>query len=303
MRALLCLLLAGRLFAAEADESKALKLQQLYDTAFTHYREGNYAKALQGWQDILRLDPEQKTARDLIKEAREEIRRRNKDRLDVVYTGLQAGDYKKALGSLDSLIEADAHNPRYEALRGALDEVARIVPKAPQKSKAWRLATGALYEVLGPKENVKSAYNRLRYAKELDKSEARFARLLDWLLARRPELALTDTVTPGMTLLEYKRYIALNHIYDGKHHLAVDVLNEVLAVEPDDLLSLKRLGSAYFSLGRAQNAREAWKKALALAPDDEQLKKFLAKLDAAAPAPPVSAPRKARRGAKKKPAR
>lgn len=303
MRALLCLLLATRLLAAEGDESKALKLQQLYDTAFTHYREGDYAKALQGWQDILRLDPDQKTARDLIKEAREEIRRRNKDRLDVVYTGLQAGDYKKALGALDALFETDAHNPRYEALRGALDEVSRIVPKVPEKSKAWRLASGAVYEVLGPKENARDAYNRLRYAKELAPGDKSLARLLDWLLARKPELALTDTVTPGMGLLEYKRYIALNHIYDGKYHLAVDVLDEVLALEPDDLISLKRLGSAYFSLGRAQNARDAWRKALALAPDDEQLKKFVAKLDAASPAKEASVPKKARRGARKKPAR
>ncbi|MEK7746087.1 MAG: tetratricopeptide repeat protein, partial [Elusimicrobiota bacterium] len=64
-----------------------------------------------------------------------------------------------------------------------------------------------------------------------------------------------------------------------KYHLAAQVLGEVLALEPEDLTALKRLGSAYFALGRREQAAAAWNSALKLAPEAPQLLKFLKKLD------------------------
>ena len=102
-------------------------------------------------------------------------------------------------------------------------------------------------------------------------------------LSHHPEFLNTDVVTPGMNLLEYKRSIALDHMYGARYHQAIDALNEVLSLEPDDLVALKRLGSAYYSLGLHKKAREAWTRALRLAPNDPQLKKFLARLSARHP--------------------
>ena len=93
-----------------------------------------------------------------------------------------------------------------------------------------------------------------------------------------------------MKLLDYKRLVGLHHIYDGKYHLAAQVLGEVLALEPEDLTALKRLGSAYFALGRRERARSAWTDALKLAPEDPQLMKFLKKLGADAPPPADPSP-------------
>ena len=42
--------------AAEAPESKALLVQKYYDQAFGFYKTGDYGRAIQVWDDILRLD-------------------------------------------------------------------------------------------------------------------------------------------------------------------------------------------------------------------------------------------------------
>lgn len=269
------LLIASWAGAAAPDP---VKIQQLYDKAFQLYKASEYGQALQTWNEILRLDPEQKSAREMIQNAREEIRRKNRQKLDVLYGHVDQGDYQKALVTLQTLIEEDESFPRYKNLQSALEGVSAIVPRAPARTKTWRMGVTGLGGLVGRREDLRLAHNGLRYALELDPKDEKLRRLLEWLLSRHPELASADQVTPGMGLIQYKNFLALNHIYDGKYHLAVDTANEVLALEPQDLTALKRLGTAYFSLGQKEKAREAWARALRLAPEDAQLKKFLQKL-------------------------
>jgi Tfp pilus assembly protein PilF len=40
------------------------------------------------------------------------------------------------------------------------------------------------------------------------------------------------------------------------------------------MLAWKRLGSAYYAIGKKDKARETWEKALKVAPDDTELKQF-----------------------------
>ncbi|HAM36071.1 MAG TPA: hypothetical protein DEB40_04915 [Elusimicrobia bacterium] len=277
--ALLLLLAApAALRGAAAIESDSGKLQPLYEKAFNYYRSGDYAQAIQLWNDILRLDPAQKTARQMIGRIRMEIMRKNSRKLSTLFSHVNAGRYHKALLALQSLIEEDPTHSRYQTLQSALEEISAVLPRAPTDTKAWRMAVVGLGGILGPRENPRLAHNGLRYAMELDPNEARFQKLYNCVLARHPELAGTDAVTPGMKFMEYKQLNAINYIYDAKYNLAVDTLNEILTLEPRDLLALKRLGSAYYSLGHRDKARQAWTRALRLAPDDPQLKKFLKKL-------------------------
>ena len=58
----------------------------------------------------------------------------------------------------------------------------------------------------------------------------------------------------------------------------------MLEVEPENVLALKRLGSALYCLGKAENkpdvleqGRAVWKKAVKLSPDDQEIKEFLEK--------------------------
>jgi len=265
---------------AAEGESKEVVLQRYYDQAFGFYKAGDYGRAIQTWDDILRLDPEQKTARDMIREVQNNIEKANAKRLAAVMMHVKYGRYRSALSGLETLLENGNRTSFASSLQAALQDIVLIVPQAPDKTKAWRLAALSVNAAIGSNPDYRLAFNGLRYARELDPADPRIKRLLDWYLARHPEFANTDTVTPGMTFLEYKRSVALDHLYGARYHEAIDTLNDVLALEPDDLTALKRLGSAYYSLGLYAKARDAWTRALALSPRDTQLKKYLGKLSA-----------------------
>jgi tetratricopeptide (TPR) repeat protein len=273
-------------FAAPASDAdtKAAVVQKYYDQAFGYYKEGDYGRAIQIWDDILRLDPEQRTAREMIREVQTNVEKSNAQRLAAVLAHVRNGRYRSALSGLDTLLENGNRTPFASGLQSSLEEIVQITPQAPEKNKAWKLTVLSVNAAVGKAQDLKLAYNGLRYANELDPKDARIKRLLDWFLMRHPEFKNSDVVTSGMTLLEYKRSLALDHMYGARYHQAIDALNDILQLEPEDLLALKRLGSAYYSLGLPDKARKAWQDALALAPDDPQLKKFLRKL-APAPAP------------------
>lgn len=261
--------------AAEAPSVDQAKLRELYDEALDLYAKGEYKKALQTWSEIIRLDPEQTSARTRILDAREALKAANRRKIEELEGDLHAGRYEKALLDLQPLIEEDPSAPRWRLLHSRLELLAAIVPEASTDTKAWRIAVLGLSRELAPRADAKACYDALRYALELDPEQRGLGRLLEWFLSVHPEQAGADPVTPGMRLIEYKHSLALNDIYEGRYHRAVGVLGEILALEPGDLLALKRLGSSYFALNRYPEARQAWKRALELSPDDAQLKKFL----------------------------
>jgi tetratricopeptide (TPR) repeat protein len=260
---------AGAAAASDA-ETKAAIVQKYYDQAFGFYKEGDYGRAIQIWDDILRIDPGQRTAREMIREVQNNVEKTNAQRLAAVLAHVRGGRYRSALSGLDTLLENGNRTPFASGLQAALEEIVQITPQAPEKTKAWRLTLLSINAAIGKTQDLKLAYNGLRYAHELEPKDARIKRLLDWFLTRYPEFKNSDVVTSGMTLLEYKRSLALDHMYGARYHQAIDALNDILQLEPGDLVALKRLGSAYYSLGLHGKARQAWQEALTLAPDDPQ---------------------------------
>ena len=90
---------------------------------------------------------------------------------------------------------------------------------------------------------------------------------------------MNDTKPAQTGVLDHKKELALRYIYDSKFYLAVRELEDTLKFEPEDTTALKRLGSTYLQLKDYPRAREAWEKALKLAPEDTQLKEYLQALD------------------------
>ncbi|OGR86128.1 MAG: hypothetical protein A3J74_07505 [Elusimicrobia bacterium RIFCSPHIGHO2_02_FULL_57_9] len=268
----------GAVCAASKEASSVKILEEYYQQALQFYKEGDYRQAIFKWGEILRVDPEQKTAQTMILEARKQLALTTKKLRERSMSLVAKGAYQKALLDLQALIDLDPSDPNTKSLQNRLEEVVKVAVELPPRDKASRMAILGLKGYLALPGDLKLAYNGLRYARELAPGEENYKKLLELLLFSQPELA-EDTVTPGMKLLEYKHFVALHHIYDAKHHLAIVVLNEILALEPHDLTALKRLGSAYYSLGRRDKARDAWVRALKLSPKDKTLKKFMAKLN------------------------
>ncbi|MBI3300216.1 MAG: tetratricopeptide repeat protein [Elusimicrobia bacterium] len=281
-RGFLLLLLAAPLRAAvSAEEAQRIRSTELaghYETALQFYTKRDFSRAVMEWREILRLAPDQSSAEKMIGLAREEIDKRDREKQDVVYAKAAFGDYAGALVSLQTLLQADPLHPAYVVLQARLDRISFVVPTVSTDTKAWQAAVSGLSGYLAREEDLPLAYDGLRLAKELDAKEPLFDRLISVLLADNPSLA-QDALTPGMGLIEYKRYVALNNIYDGKYAQAAVVLERVLKLAPEDDIALKRLGSAYFAMREKGRARTLWERALKRRPDDAQLKEFLSRVE------------------------
>ena len=252
-------------------------IQQYYAEALQFYVKGDYRQAIIKWNAIVKEAPEQTTAPEMILAARKKILVATKERRARTFDYIGAGQYQKAFFELQALLDQDPGDPQLQALQSRLDHVIKLAPALFPRSKAARAAILGLKGYLTLPPDLTLAHNGLRYAGELAAGDDKYAKLLAIVFAEFPVLATLDPVTPGMKFLEYKHHVALHEIYDGKYHTAVLTLNEILALDPDDLKGLKRLGSAYYSLGRMEDARAAWTSALSLSPEDKTLKKFIAK--------------------------
>ncbi|HAH06969.1 MAG TPA: hypothetical protein DCM05_10675 [Elusimicrobia bacterium] len=287
MKARLALLILLPLAAFAAQDGGEAPLQdanaipaalaERYQEAFQLFTQNDFARAIVKYNEILTIDPRQKRAHEMIDLARSRIAETTKKRQERLRSLLRTGQYEPAYLELQQLVESDASHAYYKLLAERLPGIVKVVQKAPG-GKAWGIAVKGLSGILGEREDVRLAHNALRYARELEPEEARFGQLLEWLYALKPGLSFDDAVPSGTNFMEYKQNVALSHIYGYKGYAAVQTLNEILALEPEDLISLKRLGSAYYTLGKREQAKEAWTRALRLAPDDAQLKKFLGKL-------------------------
>jgi Flp pilus assembly protein TadD len=273
-----------------ADTQPAPENQQItqaYDKAFESYLSGNYQAAIDYWNQVLRLDPAQVTAKNMIEEARQKLYNSTSGQKGKFYALVARGKYGEALLKIEEMTAMDPSNPLFSKLSARLKKITAIVDRKPANTKPWDITALGIYHFVNEEENLPFAYDAFRYAEELSPKEARLKKLTVMLEAESPQLKLNDAKPDGTGILEYKKELALHQIYDSKFYLAVKELESVLKLEPEDAVALKRLGSTYLQLKDYARAREIWQKALTLTPNDEQLKKYLQALDGIpnAPAP------------------
>lgn len=279
------LLLCPPAFAAkDAGGGDAEVIKASYDKAFGYFVAGDYAKAIENWDLILKVDPKQTTARNMIDEARRKMAGSSANLKGSLAKLLNASRYADALVKLDELLAADSTNPYYLKLQGRLKTISAIVPARPAgASKAWNAAAEGVAYWTSEKEDLPFAYDALRYAAELAPGEKAFARLILALEEETPQVKLNDSKPANTPILDHKKKVALDQIYDSKFYMAVKELEGVLRLEPNDVTALKRAGSAYLQLKEYRAARRAWQRALQISPQDEQLPEYLQALDKVAP--------------------
>lgn len=260
---------------ATLKNSPAIK--QYYQEALDFYAREDYRAAIIKWTAVLKEDPDQRTAQTMIISARKRIAVLTQEKRRSAFGFIAAGEYRKAFLELQVLLDQDPGDPELEATQRRLDSIIKLAPQIPPATKAARAAVLGLKGYLALPPDLRLAHNALRYAREGAPDEELYKQLLALLYEEYPSLTTADAVTPGMKLLEYKHQVALHQIYDAKHHQAILTLNEILMFEPGDLMALKRLGSAYYSLGRMEDARTAWTAALRHSPHDKTLEHFIAK--------------------------
>ncbi|PIP82181.1 MAG: hypothetical protein CO113_07990 [Elusimicrobia bacterium CG_4_9_14_3_um_filter_62_55] len=290
---ILALLVAFPAAAQQEDAAKpqskfAKEIAQRYQTALEHFTSGRYSQAILEWTEIVRKDPEQASAEKMIRLAREQIDKRDKEQQQQVFDLAAAGRFQDAFIALQVLLERDPNHPLYQTLERRLDRVSEIVVRAPGGT-AWKAATRGLQGYIALEDDLQLAFNGLRLARETDLEEKRFQKLIRLILAERPSLE-EDEVTSGMNILEYKRFVGLNHIYDGKYNQAIRNFHQVLQLLPNDVVSLKRIGSAFYALKKYKDAEDAWTRAIKTDPTDRELHDFLSRAGERAKEAPAAAP-------------
>lgn len=249
-------------------------LQVLYDEAFNFYTAGDYQKAVMKWQQVIQENPDQVSARDWITKARKVIWQSTKKKQDEIAGLIREGEYQKAQVALQSLLDLDPDDPRLKTFRERLSGIVEIVPAYLKTGNAARAARTGTAAYLGFDPDYQLAYDAVRYSLEKEPGNELYQKLSEIVLAEAPQL-IKDEVPPGMTLIAYKQHMALNQIYDGRYAEASKVLEEVTALEPENVVGFERLGSAYYCLGLKSQANQAWKKAQILAPEDKKLDGFM----------------------------
>lgn len=280
------LALAAGAARAAADNSD---IKAHYDKAFSYYVAGDFPKAIEYWNMVLREDPKQTTARSMIEDARRKMSGSSAELSSAFRNLLARGRYADALLKLEEMLSTDPTNPHYSKVQARLGKISGIAP-ARGAGKAWGAASEGIAAWLSEKEDLAFAYDALRYAYELAPADRAFPRLIAALEEDSPQLKLNDTKPANVNILDHKKEKSLHQIYDSKFYLAVKELEGVLRLDPNDVTALKRAGSAYLQLKNYALARRAWQKALEISPKDTQLPEYLEALQKVAP-PETPAPR------------
>lgn len=108
-----------------------------------------------------------------------------------------------------------------------------------------------------------------------DRKDPAFAALLEGLadLTHRP--IVQEEILPTDQLVERKLLLLARYLYQRDFDNAIRAGKQAVMLNPKHALAWTRLGSAYFASGDKLEAAEAYRKALDLQPNNDQLRKFM----------------------------
>lgn len=102
-----------------------------------------------------------------------------------------------------------------------------------------------------------------------------FMRLLQSMSKETRQSITREDVLPPGTFIQERTKRALDAIYARRYDIAVRACRDSLVVQPDDGAAWMRLGSAHFAAGDKSKALEAYRKALSLDDNNDNLRMFI----------------------------
>jgi tetratricopeptide (TPR) repeat protein len=184
----------------------------------------------------------------------------------------RAGQFLDALGTFRDAERLLPDDAPIKEIRRKLESVTPIIEQEVGTEKDGRLIRLAITRFL-ENEPVR-ALNAIIYAEQKNVSRAELTRLRRLIESNHPEVQ-SPNLPSNITLIDHKLQLTLEAIYDGRYLTAISQCTDVLDLEPDNVLALTRLGSAYFAMNEKDKARQIWTKALQLDSNNTVLRKFL----------------------------
>lgn len=244
-----------------------------YEKADAYIMEEDYGRAINELKEVLKIDKNQERASSLISKLYKKMLDSMYSRAEVLY---RLGNYVNAR---DQYYRIMAANPEDKRVKGIIDRLVGLIgvtPTIDEKGEVWDILRKGLAHHIAPDGDPEVAIVSATYGVQMEPDNNQFKAILDYL--QRQHLSVLQTmgrIDNEMNVLDQYLFVALNDIYEGRYDLAIRKCKVVLGLQPDNILALKRLGSAYFALGDKRKAKATWGRALELSPGDSELKGFI----------------------------
>ncbi|OGS24995.1 MAG: hypothetical protein A2297_05810 [Elusimicrobia bacterium RIFOXYB2_FULL_48_7] len=258
-----------------SEREKAGLIKAYYDTAIRCYQAGDFDKAVSYWEQIMQLDPTQLQPPKLIAVAKDKIREKYSKALKNVEALYAVGKYTQALAEMNTALLAAPNSEALMTFNDQLGKVHKALGDETSQTRIGQYIRAAVNEYLKPTPKLRSAIHGIIYAGQLQPGNGRIKKFIEVLTEAYPSQVKAVEIVPGMTLVEQKLVASLNYIYDAKYDRAILECNDILELEPNNVMALKRQGSAYYALKKTERAKQIWREALKLNPKDAELQSFL----------------------------
>lgn len=195
-----------------------------------------------------------------------------------VQEGIEAyrqGNFLLALERIEAALDVDPADKEIKKMFNRMHLVVGYIPNASGDSEE---AVSIRKGVAGYLESDdKSAVNAFRYAYYKNPGNMNLHALLNRV---EKELGIKSTEAHkeevvGFTIIDQKIYDARQAIIEGKYDLALVKSQEVLNLEPENVTALEIMGSAFFMMDQAEQAKEIWMKVIELDPTNKVVPEFL----------------------------
>ena len=249
-----------------------VRTKKLYDQADAYLKEKQYDRAIEEWKKILDIDDSQEAASRYIASA---IREKMGSLYVDAKQAYERGDYSTARDYYNRIIADNPTDLDVKTMIARLDDVIKVSPKIDEKGPAGDMMRKAIALYIAVDGNRKASMAGAWYASQLHQSSLTTA-IKDFLERKyASNLSTMEGPVGDMNIIDQYLFAALNHIYDGRYDLSIQECTIIIELQPENILAWKRLGSAYYAIGKKDKARETWEKALKVAPDDTELKQFI----------------------------
>jgi len=234
---------------------------------------GDYEGAIKELEAVLELDPKQKLAKKLLINA---MRSKYKDLYSQAEQLLVSGQYMTAKETYRKILDNNPSDSTTASTLARLDDVIKITPGMQGNSDFERVLSVSIYNYVSPDGDPKTSVAAAWYATQLAPLDSLAQTTREFIESKNSHaIRLLDAPVKEMDLVEQYLFTALNHIYEGRYDLAVEESGIVLKLTPNSIMAMKRMGSAYYLMGKKAQAGEVWRRALKITPDDDELQGFL----------------------------
>jgi|GEM_PF-1631815 len=191
---------------------------------------------------------------------------------------LNRGNYAQGMQEInkaDAQLLGSRELKEMETLKLKMEPVAKIFRNLTGSDKRTRILRRAVDKYIA--DDGKSAFDAVTYAQQLWPEDRDIQQLKKVVDREFPQIASQEALVPNLSLVDQRLQEALELIYVGRYVAAISLCQDVLELEPNNVMALTRIGSAYWAMGYEDAARKTWRRALALDPSNTDLKQFLSR--------------------------